>query len=590
MPKTIHYTLAFLQKDHLNAIFQICETQFGADFLSPTLLNSYLEASNKFCHVVLYEQQVIGFSLMQVSSREELAEKMQGEKEWFLNYFAAYPQIGYRSLTAVAKGFEGNGVASFLVQKGLTFLSNKVDVVICDAWKSTTVHIGSIPERNHCLPIKEIANFWTKESLEQNYYCNACGQPPCGCTAVIYAHFFKPKRPYWWERENLNYEQGYLKLGHSTVIDFAKNKTTPFYLYDVDRIVDKYQQIAHALASFDLDFKIYYAMKANRHPAILSHLKIRTHAGIDVCSPNELDWALQHSFSPTQISYTGTSLSNKDLSILAQQPNIAINFDSISAIRRFATLNPYRAIGIRINPNIGMAYNQSLEYSGNATVKFGIYQDQWQNLKTVVDASSLEVTTVHCHSGSGFLSDQLERLPDIFKVIDQFLALFPTVKTLNLGGGLGVPQNKGDQTLDLTKWASIIGDYAKKRRLTLAFEPGDFLVKDAGILVTQVNTVEQQQGKLFVGVDAGMNVNYEYAYYKMNLEAVPLVFPKNHRLIPSTLCGNINEPIDLFSEDKPLAIVEEGDYLALLNSGGYGASTSSNHCMRGDFKEYIICQ
>jgi diaminopimelate decarboxylase len=600
MPKTLTYCLSFIKKSHIPSILSICEDQLGNGFLAPDLLASYLDHASKYCHVVLVDQEVVGFSLMEISPCAQIAQKMKQAEAWFLSYFAAYDKIGYRSLTAVNKKYEGKGVASFLVEQGLDFLSNKVAVVVCDAWKSEHTHIGSILERNGCEPLKEVPHFWTTESIQQNYQCGFCGAPPCECTAVIYARFFDnnlnklatKNKNYWWERKDLNYAEGHLNLAATNLYDFVQNKTTPFYVYNIQRILDKYTQLSTALNEYSVDYNIYYAMKANRHAAILSHLKAKTKIGIDVCSPNELDRAIQHGFQEKEITYTGTSLSQQDLKTLVQHPNIKINFDAISSIRRFIQLNSNqtREIGIRINPNIGMAYNQDLEYSGNEIVKFGIYQEQWATLKTLINTSNLVVTTIHCHSGSGFLSDQLQRLPYIFDVIDNFIALFPSIKTLNLGGGLGVPQNQGDQILDLKEWAAIICAYANKKGLKLAFEPGDFLVKDAGVLITQVNTIEEKKGKHFVGIDTGMNMNYEYAYYKMNLEAVPLIEPKNKQKFKATLSGNINEPIDLFSEDKLLPLIEEGDYLALLNSGGYGASTSSNHCMRGDFKEYVICK
>jgi diaminopimelate decarboxylase len=187
------------------------------------------------------------------------------------------------------------------------------------------------------------------------------------------------------------------------------------------------------------------------------------------------------------------------------------------------------------------------------------------------------------------LNKHLERLSAILEKIKSFIQIFPDVHTLNLGGGLGVPQKQGDKPLNLIEWASVICQFARENKLSLAFEPGDFLVKESGILITKVNTVEEKKGKIFVGVDTGMNMNNEYAYYKMNLEAVPLLEPDTEDSIVATISGNINEPIDLFSEDKKMPLVSEGDYLALLNSGGYGASSSSNHCMRGNFKEYVIC-
>jgi len=461
--------------------------------------------------------------------------------------------------------------------------------VVSDAWKSDTTHVGSILDRYAYIALKEVPQYWTTDSVNNQYQCAVCGAPPCECTGVIYAKYFNKEKSNWWERSDLKYQDRLLTISNTSILEFIKTKDTPLYIYDVNRIVNKYEGIAKALSVFNVDYNVYYAMKANRHPAILSHLKMRTNIAIDVCSPNELEMAQQYGFTQKEITYTGTSLSNKDLDVLAKHQEIRINFDSLSSIRRFIKLEPKREIGVRVNPNIGMAYNQSLEYSGNDIVKFGLYEDKWEELKHLIETSSLSITTVHCHSGSGFLTEQLQRLPYIFDKIDKFLELFPSVKTLNLGGGLGVPQNKGDQILDLTKWASIVCAYAKEKGLKLAFEPGDYLVKDAGILVSEVNTVEEKMGKLFVAIDAGMNMNNEYAYYKMNLELVPLVEPQNSDKIKTTIAGNINEPVDLFAEDKLLPQIKEGDYIALLNAGGYGASSSSNHCMRGDFKEYIIC-
>jgi len=578
----------FLEEAHIEAVMRVSIARFGTDFLSVAELRTYLDSATHFCQVFLQDGEVLGFSLMEIGDCEQIAQRMKGQKDWFLRHFAAYSRLAYRSLTAVAKSSEGRGVASELVRAGLDFLSTRAEVVVCDAWKSDHTHIGGVLERNGYSLIKEVPDYWADDSQTVGYNCTYCGAPPCRCTAVIYAKFFA--RRYWWQREGLHYHEGELHFAQHNLAHFARNKTTPFYLYDLDRIIHKYTLLSDALAAQNADFQIYYALKANRNPAILSHLRLRTNAGIDVCSPNELDYAQQNGFAQSQISYTGTSLSDKDLRLLAAAVDIKINFDSLSALRRFATYCPSRNIGIRINPHIGMAYKQSLEYSGNEVVKFGIYSEQWAELHDFIQSTNFTVTTVHCHAGSGFLSDQLPRLQLIFAQIDKFIELFPSVRTLNLGGGLGVPQESGDKPLDLAVWAKTVADYARARNLSLAFEPGDFLVKDAGLLITQVNTVEIKKDQLFIGIDAGMNINYEYAYYEMNLEPVPLIEPCDYSLSPTTIAGNINEPIDLFAENKLLPRVEEGELLALLGAGGYGSSTSSNHCMRGDFKEYVLFQ
>jgi len=590
MQKNISYNLTFLNDAYIDTILKISNKQLGNGFLSRELLLTYIDNPDKFCQIALEEETVVGFSLMEIASCAEIASKFKSESEWFLNYFAPYKRIAYRSLTAVSPAFEGNGIASLLVKKGVEFLSKKAEVLVCDAWKSGTTFIGNILERNGYKAIREVPLYWTADSVNYQFQCKVCGNPPCTCVAVIYAKFFGSHHHYWWQRPDLSYKKGILTLSEINLLDFIKTKQTPIYIYDIDRIVSKYEQLCHVLEKQAVPFTIYYAMKANRHSGILSQLRIRTPIGIDVCSLNELDLAMQYGFSLNQLSYTGTALSDQEMQKISTHHHLRINLDSLSALRRFAKFSSQREIGIRINTGIGMAYNQNLEYTGTKITKFGIYQSEWTELKQLVEAKNLLVDTVHCHAGSGFLTAQLAKLPEILKVIDAFIELFPSVKTLNMGGGLGVPQAEGDEALDLKKWASIVCSYAKSKGLKLAFEPGDYLVKDAGILLAQVNTVEIKKGKLFVGIDAGMNVNNEYAYYNMNLEIVPLKELNHPKKLNTTVFGNINEPVDLFAEDKMLPVLEEGDYIALLNCGGYGASSSSNHCIRGDFKEYIICK
>ena len=274
---------------------------------------------------------------------------------------------------------------------------------------------------------------------------------------------------------------------------------------------------------------------------------------------------------------------------LAARPEVHVNLDSLSGVRRFSALCPSRAIGVRIDPGVGMAYREGLEYAGRL-VKFGVHRADWPALERLAAERGLAVRTVHCHAGSGFLTEQLARLPAVLAEVGAFLDRFPAVDTVNLGGGLGVPQREGDSPLDLDAWARIVTAFARRRGVRLAFEPGDFLVKDAGVLVSQVTTVEAKCGHRFVGLDAGMNVNNEFAYYEMNLEPVPVRATGRDGWVPTILAGNINEPIDVFCHERSLPPLGEGDLVALLNAGGYGASSASNHCMRGDFREYALIE
>ena len=119
-------------------------------------------------------------------------------------------------------------------------------------------------------------------------------------------------------------------------------------------------------------------------------------------------------------------------------------------------------------------------------------------------------------------------------------------------------------------------------------EPGDYLVKDCGILILQVDTVEKKGGTTFIGVDGGFNIQNLPVYYSTPLTVAPLAMSTTTPPEQVTIAGNINEAIDLFAQDILLPPIREGDYLGFLNVGGYGSAASSNHCMRGTFSEYLL--
>lgn len=131
--------------------------------------------------------------------------------------------------------------------------------------------------------------------------------PPCACTAIIYAAFFEQNTQEWWERSDLKYQHKQLYMGAMHISEFVKNKPTPLYIYDIDRVVAKYLYLKQCLAKHTSAFRIYYALKANRHPALLTHLRIRTYVAVDACSPNELKLAIQMGFEEKNISFTGSS-------------------------------------------------------------------------------------------------------------------------------------------------------------------------------------------------------------------------------------------------------------------------------------------
>ncbi|SCY02229.1 diaminopimelate decarboxylase [Desulfoluna spongiiphila] len=395
--------------------------------------------------------------------------------------------------------------------------------------------------------------------------------------------------PFWWERDRLRYDKGHLRFAGEKVQSLARRFGTPTFLYSADRIRDNLASIREALETTGRPYRLHYAMKANRFAPILTLMAGESLCGIDACSPEEVMHAMGCGFKESDISYTATAVSNSDLDTLARFKNLHLNCDAVSTLRRLGPRAKGRDIGLRINPAMGVGYgdNELLHYSGEATTKFGIYKEQFDEALDTAARHKLAVTTLHLHTGCGYLNDQLPVWEQILAEAKTFAEKIPGLRAINLGGGLGVPHTKDDTPLDLKAWAAVIKRVFGKSGLTIEVEPGDYVVKDAGLLLLTANTVETRRSTRYIGVDGGFNIAVEPAFYSLPFEPVVTRLRKGPDL-PVTVAGNINEALDVFAEGLPLPPVEEEDTLALINAGAYASAMSSNHCMRGQFREVLL--
>lgn len=392
----------------------------------------------------------------------------------------------------------------------------------------------------------------------------------------------------WWERDDLGYRNGRLQLGGRELATFAEQMGTPTFVYHAARVRANLERLRAALDKEGVSHDAFYAIKANRCAPLVTYLKLLGRCGIDVCSPAELLYALRFGFEESEISYTGTSVSDSDLDCLQRHPAVHINCDSLSSIRRLGKRCPGRRIGIRVNPELGVGYNDKLRYGGAKATKFGIYRDRFEEAVELARSLGLSVEVIHFHCGCGYVGGAVEVLDQVLERVGILLDAHPKIRTVNIGGGLGRRLVEADVDIDLERWAAIIARHLGRRGVRVQFEPGDYLVKDAGVLLVSINTVEEKGGTRFVGVDAGLNIVNHLAYYQTPVIATPLVRAAGVRLERVTIAGNINEAIDLLAEDVELPAPAEGDLLALLNVGGYGSAMSSNHCMRGEFGEHLL--
>ncbi|SON54967.1 Diaminopimelate decarboxylase [Hartmannibacter diazotrophicus] len=393
----------------------------------------------------------------------------------------------------------------------------------------------------------------------------------------------------WWRRSDLRYEADRLHLGATDLDALAAGLGTPAYVCLAPRVADNIRRIHAALDGAGLDHRVYYAIKANRSPALLSYLRTTGLCGADVCSPGEMLRAISCGFRQEDISFTGTSLSKSDIETIARFPDVNVNLDSLASLDRLGKACPGREVGIRINPDVGIGYqgNDMLLYSGPGATKFGIYRDRLNEAIEIARAHSLKIVRIHFHAGCGYLDRELEQLAEVLNAAQTFIDALPDLREVNMGGGLGVPHRSTDRSLDLDRWAGVIAKAFKGRNLRVAVEPGDFIVKDAGALLATVTYVEQRKDVVFVGVDAGFNLAMEPAFYGLPCEPVPLV-RRNRGVGCYTIVGNVNEALDKWVEDHTMPALQEGDRLALINAGGYAASMRSDHCLRSDVQEVLL--
>lgn len=400
------------------------------------------------------------------------------------------------------------------------------------------------------------------------------------------------RTPDWWQRADLCYQQQHLHFAGHNVADLARQFGTPSFIYSAKRVKENIERVKNALSTIggQQQHRLFYAMKANRFAPLLTFLKQSGLCGIDACSPAEVEHALGCGFSPADISFTATSLSQDDFDLLARYDDLLFNADSLHAIGQWGKRRPGSDIGIRINPAVGVsrASNQLLQYAGPVTTKFGIYQEQFVEALQVAASFGLKIRRIHFHTGCGYLTEQLPQWEAVVEKCLWFVDQVLTVQQVNIGGGLGVPHVASDQPIDLGKWAAIIKRSFTDRDLVVNVEPGDYLVKDAGLLLLGITFLEKKQQTHFLGVNGGFNLAPEPAYYNLPFQPVPLFYDETDPLTPFHVVGHINEALDVWSENSLLPDMTEQKYIALINAGAYSSSMASNHCMRGFFKEYLL--
>lgn len=392
---------------------------------------------------------------------------------------------------------------------------------------------------------------------------------------------------FWWEHESLVADEAGLWMDGIPLAHLAHQYGTPLYLYSRATLQRQLKRLQAVLDQVSPRSLIYYAMKANRHPQVLQAVRALGTIGIDACSPREVMMALSHGFTAPEISFNAGMLSDQDLTYLAQG-NVHCTFDSFSALRRYgARVARGTPVGLRFDPGVTVSYRDDAKLAYSQS-KLGFELDEAQAALAAATQAGLVVDQVHLHIGWGLAEGQAGLVEQAFRQLAGLAQRLPDLAVINVGGGLGGRYHVDDEPLHLSTWGQLLRRYFAPLDVTIACEPGTFVAAPAGVLLVEVNTVEQRRGRHWLGVNAGFALNPCPVFYGIPLAVVPVARP----LAPSIHCyhiaGHLNEAGDLWAQHQALPEMREGELLALLPAGAYGASMASDHCLRGDVTELMV--
>lgn len=386
-------------------------------------------------------------------------------------------------------------------------------------------------------------------------------------------------------------ERGELHLGGVALRDIAGGVGTPAYVYHADAIRKHYREMDGALAG--VPHTLCYAVKANSNLSVL-RLLAGFGAGADIVSGGELERCLAAGFAPDRIVFSGVGKSRRELARAIEAGVGQINVESVEELQVLALLagegDRQVSVGLRVNPDVTTDTHPYIS-TGKHGIKFGIPADQVLDAAQLIAAApQLVLTGIGVHLGSQLLSVQPYQ-----EALGRLLAILPgvqeacggTVRSIGLGGGIGIRYTGDEPVLSPEAFAAAIVPAVRDAGLHLHLEPGRCLVGSAGVLLTEVLYHKHSGGRDFLIVDAGMNDLVRPSHYQAHHEIVPVGAPRPESLVVDVV-GPICETGDFLALERELPVVEPGELLAILGAGAYGFVMSSQYNTRGRAAEVLV--
>tara|TARA_B100001142_G_scaffold257599_1_gene259242 strand:+ start:25 stop:1239 length:1215 start_codon:yes stop_codon:yes gene_type:complete len=353
---------------------------------------------------------------------------------------------------------------------------------------------------------------------------------------------------------------------------------SPSYIYDASKIKKQYNRLITSFKTVK-NLKINYAVKALSNLSILKYIN-HLGAGIDTVSIQEVLIGIKAGFSPDKIIYTPNGVSINEI-IKVSKMGVNINIDNLNMLEQFGSLHPEIPVCIRINPHVMAGGNNKISV-GHIDSKFGISIHQIPLLLRIVKNTNIKVNGIHMHTGSDILD--IEVFIHAAEILFDTASKFKDLEFIDFGSGFKVPYSPGDNETNIEelglKLSKRFNDFCNEygKDLTLAFEPGKFLVSEAGNFLCSVNSIKQTTSTVFAQVDSGFNhfvrpMMYGSKHYIENISN-----PNDSERFYSVV-GYICET-DTFATNRRISKISEGDVLCFRNAGAYCFSMASNYNSR----------
>ncbi|TPV32841.1 diaminopimelate decarboxylase [Paucihalobacter ruber] len=364
----------------------------------------------------------------------------------------------------------------------------------------------------------------------------------------------------------------------NTLLKIAQDFGSPVYVYNAEKMTSQYKRLTDAFSKVK-QLRLNYAAKALSNISVLK-LFNSLGAGLDTVSIQEVKLGLTAGFEPGKIIYTPNGVSLEEIETAAKL-GVQINIDNLSILEQFGTKHPKVPVCIRINPHVMAGGNSNISV-GHIDSKFGISIHQIPHILRIVENTKMNINGIHMHTGSDILDI------DVFLYASEILfetaKNFENLEFIDFGSGFKVPYKAGDIETNIeelgTKLTKRFNQFCKEygKELTLAFEPGKFLVSEAGYFLTKVNVVKQTTSTVFAQVDSGFNHLIRPMLYGSQHEIYNISNPNGKERF-YTVVGYICET-DTFANNRRINEITEGDILAFKNAGAYCFTMASNYNSR----------